>query len=125
MKITFFIKPIIWLLLICYGLFLPAKDLPVKPLLEIPHFDKIVHFGLFFVFSLLLFRPFKKLGKRHMFWAPFSAIILSGFLESIQHTISGTRSSNIYDFIANVSGILTSVLVFHYFISGKKWGKFF
>ncbi|MCG6190736.1 VanZ family protein [Maribellus maritimus] len=125
MKITFFIKPFIWLALICYGLFLPAKDLPVKPLLQIPHFDKMVHFGLFFIFSLLLFRPFKKLGTRYLLWAPLTAILLSGFLESIQRTISATRSSNIYDFIANMSGILFSIVAFQFFISGKKWEKFF
>jgi VanZ family protein len=125
MKITLFVKPLVWLALICYGLFLPAKDLPVKPLLQIPHFDKIVHFGLFFVFSLLLFRPFKKLHARYLFWAPFTAILLSGFLESVQRTLSSTRSSNIYDFAANVSGVLVSVLVFHFFISGKKWEKLF
>ena len=125
MKITLFIKPFVWLALICYGLFLPAEDLPVKPLLEIPHFDKLVHFGLFFVFSLLLFRPFKKLETKYLFWAPLTAILLSGFLESIQRTISSTRSSNIYDFIANVSGILVSILVFHFLISGKKWEKLF
>ena len=125
MRISIFIKPFIWLALICYGLFLPAKDLPGKPLLEIPHIDKIVHFGLFFVFCLLLFHPFKKLVTRYLFWAPFTAILLSGFLESIQHIISSTRSSNIYDFMANVSGIIASILFFHFFISGKSWEKLF
>ena len=125
MRITIFIKPFIWLALICYGLFLPAKNLPVKPLLAIPHFDKIIHFGLFFVFSLLLFRPYKKLGTRHLVWAPITAIVLSGFLESIQRTISATRSSNFYDFLANVSGILISIFVYHFLISEKRWEKYF
>ncbi len=120
MKIKFFVKPFIWLILICYGLFLPSKDLPVKQL-QIPHFDKIIHFGLFFVLGLLLFRPFKKLGSKYMVWAPLSAAVVSTILESVQHTISSTRNSNIYDLMANISGILFSILVFHFLISGKKW----
>jgi VanZ family protein len=125
MKLVWFLKPFLWLALICYGLFLPAQNLPVKPLLQLPHFDKIVHFGLFFVFSLLLFRPFKKLKASHLFWAPVTAILLSGLLESVQRTISSTRSSNIYDFAANVSGILVSILVFHFLVSGRKWERLF
>ncbi|MBN1987557.1 MAG: hypothetical protein JW761_14695 [Prolixibacteraceae bacterium] len=125
MKMIWFVKPFLWLALICYGLFLPAQNLPVKPLLQLPHFDKIVHFGLFFVFSLLLFRPFKKLKTRYLFWAPVTAILLSGLLESVQRTISSTRSSNIYDFAANVSGILVSILVFHFLVSERKWERLF
>lgn len=125
MKLLLFTKPVVWLALICYGLFLPAKDLPVKPLLQIPHFDKIVHFGLFFMFCLLLFRPFKQLKMKYMIWAPLVAVLFGGFLESIQRTISVTRSSNLTDFIANAAGILISVLFFYFFVSGKKWEKLF
>lgn len=120
-----FIKPIIWLTLICYGLFLPAEELPVKSLLHIPHFDKVVHFGLFFVFSLLLFSPYKKLKTKQLIWAPLTALFFGTLLESIQHTFSSSRNSNVYDLIANTVGILTSILAFHFFISGKKWEKLF
>lgn len=125
MKIFLFVKPVLWLLLICYGLFLPAEELPVKTFFTIPNFDKIVHFSLFFVFCLLLFRPLKDLQVKHLFIAPLTAIILGALLEYLQHVISITRSSNFADYMANVAGILFSVLIFHYFISGKKWEKYF
>ncbi len=124
MKFTYFVKPIIWLLIICYGLFIPASNLPKKPFLAIPHFDKLVHFGLFFVFCLLLFVPFKKLKTNHLFFAPAISIILSAILETVQHIISSSRSSNFYDFLANTAGILTSVLFFHFLISGTRYEKY-
>ena len=125
MKIKLFLKPIIWLALICYGLFIPANELPVKPFLNIPHFDKVVHFGLFFVFCLLLFRPFRKLNLHPYLYAPSISLFLAALLEVVQQTISNSRSSNLYDFIANTAGILASIVFFRYFVSGRIWEKFF
>lgn len=125
MMLKLFVKPIIWLTIIFYGLFIPSSSLPKKPFMAIPHFDKMVHFGLFFVFCLLLFVPFKKLKTNYMLTAPLIAIILSAILEITQHIISPTRSSNFFDFMANTTGILASVIVFHYLISEKKWEKYF
>jgi VanZ family protein len=125
MKLILFRKPLIWLVLICIGLFLPARDLPVKPFLFIPYFDKMVHFGLFFVFALLLYRPYKQLNLKYMLWAPLTALTFGALLESVQRTISATRDTDIHDFMANTAGVIVSILVYHYFISGKKWERFF
>lgn len=125
MKLKLFIKSIIWLAIICYGLFVPANELPVKPFLNIPHFDKVVHFGLFFVFCLLLFRPFRKLNVNPYVYAPAVSIILGALLEITQHIISSTRSSNLYDFMANTAGIVVSIFFFHFLVSGKKWEPIF
>lgn len=125
MKLKLFIKPIIWLVIICYGLFIPASELPTKAFINIPHFDKIVHFGLFFVFCLLLFRPFRRLKVNPYIFAPAVSIVLSALLEIIQHVISSTRSSNLYDFLANTAGIVVSAFFFHFFVSGKKWEPIF
>lgn len=124
-KLKLFLKPIIWLALICYGLFIPAYDLPTKPFLNIPYFDKMVHFGLFFVFCLLLFQPFKKLKLNPYFYAAGVSLFLAAFLEFVQHVISSSRSSDFYDFIANSAGILASIVFFRLFVSGWKWEKFF
>lgn len=121
MKIKLFIKPIIWLILICIGLFLPAEDLPKKPFLIIPYFDKLVHLSLFFVFTILLFRPFKRLNLKYMFWAPFTATFFGAFLESVQRTITVSRSTDMHDFIANIMGIAFAIVFYWFFISGKKW----
>ncbi len=122
-KLFQFWKPFVWLILICYGLFLPANELPAKSLLKIPHFDKMVHFSLFFVLCLLFFRPFKSLQLKQYFFAPLISVTISALLELVQHSITSSRSSDIHDFLANFSGILVSVLFFHFFVSGKKWEK--
>jgi VanZ family protein len=119
-----FLKPLIWLAIICYGLFIPASGLPKKPFLSIPHFDKLVHFGLFFVFCLLLFVPFKKLKLNHFFYAPAVSLFLAAVLEGIQHMVSSSRYSNFYDFVANSAGIAAATIFFLVFISGRKWEKY-
>ena len=123
MKIKLFLTPIIWLVLICYGLFIPSSNLPTKPFLSIPHFDKMVHFGLFFVFCLLLFRPFKILKQKPYFYAPAISVLLAAILEIAQQVLSTSRSSNLYDFIANTLGIAASIFIFRLLIDGKKWEK--
>jgi len=124
MKLILFIKPVAWLALICYGLFTPPSALPKAAFLNIPHFDKMVHFGLFFVFCLLLFRPFKKLKLNHFIIAPVLSFILAALLEWAQEMVSTSRSSGIYVFLANTAGILGATIVFLFLVSGKKWEKY-
>ena len=122
MIIKLFWKPLAWLAIICYGLLIPADVIPTKPFLNIPHLDKIIHAFLFFTLCLLLFRPFKKLNLKYYYvYALLTSVLLGAFLESIQHFFSSTRSSDIYDFIANISGIVISVFFFRFVVSDKKW----
>lgn len=121
MYIKHFWKPIVWLALICYGLFIPADEIPKQPFINIPHFDKIVHAIMFFGFCLLLFRPFKKLNLKYYLYAPATAIFFGIFLETIQQMLSQTRSSDIYDFAANLTGIVLSVFFYRFLVSAKKW----
>lgn len=125
MKITYFWKPILWLAIICYALFIPADDLPLEPFFRIPHFDKIVHFGLFFVLCLFLLRPFKRFQLNYYLLAPLISIVLSALLETSQHILSVSRNSDIKDFIANSLGAISSVMFYYLFVSNRKWEKLF
>ncbi len=120
-----FIKPIVWLGVICYGLFMPAGAIPNTILLKIPYFDKLVHFGMFFIFCLLLFVPFKNMKLNPYLYAPITALIFATVLEWLQQPITLSRSSDFFDFLANVTGIAASILFFHFVISGKKLEKYF
>ncbi|MCD6354924.1 MAG: VanZ family protein [Prolixibacteraceae bacterium] len=120
-KLVYFTKSVVWFALICYGLFIPANELPVKPFINIPYFDKMVHFSLFFIFCLLLFKPFKKLKLNAFFWAPGTAVFLGALLESTQRMLSHTRSSDFYDFLTNAAGIAASVIFYRIFVFNKKW----
>lgn len=125
MKIIYFWKPLLWLAIICYALFIPAEDLPMEPFLNIPYFDKMVHFGLFFVFCLFLLRPFKKLHFNYYLVAPLISISLSAGLEFTQHVLSNSRHSDVKDFIANSLGVIASVMFYYLFVSGRKWEKLY
>ncbi len=125
MKIIYFWKPLLWLAIICYALFIPADDLPLEPFFKIPQFDKIVHFGMFFVFCLLLLRPLKRLQLKYYLLAPLIAISLSAVLETSQHIISVSRNSDIKDFIVNTMGVLSAAMIYYLFISNRKLEKLF
>jgi hypothetical protein len=103
MKILSFWKPALWLAIICYGLFIPASELPTKPFLSIPHFDKIVHFSLFFGLNVLLMRPLKKLNLKYYLLAPAISVFFGLILEYEQHIITISRNTDIYDFFAIIS----------------------
>lgn len=124
MKITLFTKPFIWLVIICYGVYLPAGLLPHKQFMNIPNFDKIVHFILFFVFCILMFKPLKRLEIRHIILAPAISLILAALIEFTQHWFSSSRHSNINDFVANVAGIVTALVFYKFLIAGKKTEKY-
>lgn len=121
MYIKIFWKPLVWLALICYGLLIPADELPKEPFLQIPHFDKLAHAIMFFGFSLLLFRPLKKINVKYYLLAPATAVFFGVILETSQQMLSQTRSSDIYDFTANLTGIVLSVFFYTFFVSGRKW----
>ena len=125
MKILSFWKPALWLAIICYGLFVPASSLPTKPFLSIPHFDKIVHFSLFFGLNILLMRPLKKLNLKYYLLAPAISVSFGLVLEYEQHIITISRNTDIYDFFANVTGIIVATAFYYFFVSGKKWEKLF
>jgi VanZ family protein len=125
MKLLYFWKPLLWLAIICYALFVPASDLPVKPFLNIPHFDKMVHFTLFFVFCVFLLRPFKKLNTSYYLWAPAISVALSALLEFSQRIVTPSRASDFYDFLANTTGVLAATLFFRLFVVNRQWEKLF
>ncbi len=124
MKLKLFIKPLIWLALMCYGLFTPPGKLPGKVMLSLPYFDKFVHFGLFFVLCMLLFRPFKSMKMSQMLFAPATALVFAATFESMQTWITSSRNSNIYDFLANTAGIIAAVIVYYTIISETKFEKY-
>ncbi|HYQ59033.1 MAG TPA: VanZ family protein [Draconibacterium sp.] len=110
----------IWLLIMSYLLFIPADQLPSKPFQQIPNFDKIVHFGMFFIFCLLSFRPVKEFTPNFYFWTPLLTLAAAMFLEFIQQKIAPTRHSDIYDLWANAAG-LSGATIFYALFVNKKW----
>jgi glycopeptide antibiotics resistance protein len=125
MKFTDYWKPVVLLLVMCYLFFMPASQLPSEPFLKIPHFDKIVHFSLFFVLTLVFFRPVKKLTPNYYFWTPLVSLVVAVIIEFLQEKITASRSTDIYDFWANLCGTAFAVVFFRLLVSSQKWEKWF
>lgn len=104
----------------CYLLFMPANQLPSQPFLRIPHFDKMVHFGMFFVLCILLFRPIKHHTPNFYFWTPVVALLFAVALEFLQQKITASRHSDVYDLFANAAGLAFATIFYRLFINGKK-----
>lgn len=120
MKITPYWRLAIWLLIMTYLLFIPAGQLPSKPFLHIPNIDKIVHFILFFILCLLIFRPVKQFTANFYFWSPLLTLVTAILLEYFQQKITPSRHSDIYDMWANVAGLSCATFFYALFVH-KKW----
>jgi VanZ family protein len=95
---------------------MPANKVPdVSFFLKIPHFDKIVHFAMYFIFTLFLMSGFsRQYGKTSIKAYVLSfvwAFLFGVLIEFIQEKIG--RNYNIYDMIANTTGIIVSLLLFN------------
>lgn len=95
------------------------STLPQPGFLNIPHVDKLVHFGLYFVFTILLAVDLKKSGitgesvKVNFIIAAFSASVFGGGMEIVQLLPLLQRSASIGDFIANTAGAISAVVLYN------------
>jgi VanZ family protein len=129
MKITPALKKyyrtIIWSILMFYALFSPAKALPETGLFNIPHFDKLIHFGMFSILVFFLYLDSEKQPEFKKFLRLLFLIltpVFSVLSEVIQYYFIVGRSGNIYDFLADIAGLTTGVLF--YILFWKKTFRF-
>ena len=85
--------------------------------------DKVVHYLMYLVLVLLWLAivnpsPMNKFSK-HLAWTTFAvAVVYAGFDEWSQKFVG--RESSFYDFIADMGGIVTAIIIFCIFkLSGK------
>ncbi len=120
MKVKYLLPAFLWSAIILFIIGIPGSNIPSSSLFEIPHFDKMIHAGIFGVLSLLLCYGFFRQGKK-----PFSAgfsytitiaicVIYGGLTEMYQHFYVAGRSGDFLDFVANISGSLAGMLFFYY-----------
>jgi len=83
------------------------------PFLNIPYFDKIAHFGMYFGFmSVLLFENRKQLtGNRQIMLLSVIPFFYGIMMEMFQIIFTVSRSGNVYDVLFNSTGILVSALL--------------
>jgi len=109
---------LIWAIGIFVIISIPSSAIPKSRLLNIEHIDKVIHFLLFFGFSLLLSFGFYKqhvyanTQKYYMLYAISISVFYGGLTEIIQAVMLSSRFGNVWDFFANSAGALMGVLVF-------------
>ncbi len=81
--------------------------------IKIPNFDKIVHFGMYFgLMSVIILENRKTLRSTvHLFMAALIPLFYGILMEILQSTLTLTRTGSFYDAIANLAGILFSLLI--------------
>lgn len=97
---------VVWIIIIFILCTLPSEDIP-NPRWDIPHLDKVVHFGMFFILSLLLVCPLERystLSTRKIYAIAIAvAFVYGGTIELLQHYFFN-RSGDVWDLTADVVG---------------------
>ena len=80
--------------------------------------DKVAHFGLFFILTLLAFPAFKFAGKNVKWQIAISIIygVLMSFLTEYGQQFVQGRSSDLLDFIADTLGVLCGLAFAKYLL---------
>lgn len=112
------LNSLLWALIILILCGSPSSGFPSSGFFNIPHFDKIVHFGLYVVFTLLLIsenNPLRNNGgisKQSIFIALTIAILYGLLIELLQWSVFTSRGAEFWDFLANTFGAIIAVLVY-------------
>ncbi|WP_372755181.1 VanZ family protein [Labilibaculum sp.] len=116
MKTKLLWRNILWAIVIFVLCSIPGDDLPKTSIIVIPHFDKIVHFGLFFVMGIFLFAELSFQTKFKQI--TISAIILlliaiyGSLIEYLQQNYFIHRSGDYWDLLADVFGGIMAIILY-------------
>ena len=119
-------KTFIWLLIMFYLLFSPSGSLPKTGLINIPHVDKIIHWGMFGIFALIFLFDSENANKsrnKTILWLFSISIIFGISSEFIQYSLIPGRNGNVIDFLADITGIICG-MVFYYVFGRKILSRF-
>jgi VanZ family protein len=103
-----------WGFLIFYACLAPVSDL--DPGWEIEISDKLVHFVLYFSWTIFLYfassrgykRPIKK-RRALVYW--LIAVLIGGFIELLQSWMGLGRSADLLDALANTAGAVAGMVL--------------
>jgi VanZ family protein len=82
-------------------------------LIAVPYFDKIVHFGMYFVMMTVIIIEHRKniSNLLNLFLLALIPLSYGILMEILQLTLTSTRSGDFYDALADAGGVLASVLL--------------
>jgi len=122
-----YIKALVWAILIFIGSSLSGDTLSDVKFINIPGFDKFVHFTWYFLLFLFLaaavYKKNESIQIKQIFLLLMVCVVYGGLLEFLQGNFFVKRSEDVFDFIANSSGAIIASLLFSYLYKRKFWKK--
>ena len=113
-----FWKPILWSTAVLLLSAMSGEKVNQIGFMQIPYMDKVCHFGMYFTLTFLLLFDFRRYKNEKYRWNQVVlysigiAIAFGGTMELMQLLPRLHRSCDFYDFLANSSGAITSVILF-------------
>lgn len=115
--------PISWFVIIVILSLSPSDKIPDFHFF--PHDDKVIHFCMYTVFSILLIPALtfkKKYFRSYVLSLAISSI--TGFtMESCQYLFVIGRTADYLDLAANIFGLITGITIYQLLVRNKKWEK--
>ena len=106
----------LWLGIVCYLSLIPTGDRVQKSILDLPHLDKIVHAGMYFVLSFIAIHYLHKTKIKHKYLVASLFCIGWGILmEFLQSSKIINRDFDIADIIANIIGSILGIVFFKFY----------
>jgi len=111
--------PLLWLPLILWTVVIGFLSFSTIPTAIVPEFkaaDKLAHFGMYALVEVFIYLPLRN-NKTAFKIFTLLAISFAALTEVVQHFAITSRTGEVYDFIANLIGI---IVVYIYFINKIK-----
>lgn len=118
-----FWKTIIWAIIILVISSFPGNKVDNVPFLNIPHIDKVIHMGMYFILSFSFLFEINNNSFYQTIRLKVSIIVLIltisyGFiLEILQSFLFIERSGDFYDLLANILGCIMAYFFFKFLTS--------
>lgn len=105
--------------IITIGSLISAKSIGTP---QVQHFDKVLHFGAYFVLSLSWFLTFSdKLRALKLYVSIAVIVFLYGvIIEGCQLLCTNERQADVFDMLANLGGVLIGFLFFILILKKKQ-----
>lgn len=104
----------IWMAVIFILCTMPSQEIP-NPGINLPHLDKVVHFGMFFILSLLMRQGFECWKYRNLKTIYVITIGVSllygGLIEILQYSFFN-RGGDVWDLLADIAGAAAGCLLY-------------
>jgi VanZ family protein len=98
-----------WTILIIIGCSLPGSAVPKVPLF--PHFDKVVHFIFFFIFTML-WSVYNNCKWVTTIYIIITSFIFGWLIEIYQKNYVIGRSFDVFDIIADTIGAVSFLIIY-------------